>query len=240
MSDSKPITSAATDNTGTTIRWAVTFALGLMFSRGVISQETYDQLFAGIPAVIGFLLVLVPLVQSFWAKWRSRQKTEQAVDVALALPVTATKADVVAEIAKQPDLPLLPKITSGGSTALPMLALVLLVAFGSNSCQTLGIGDGKPVVVDSSISQQNAKRALIELQDARTLLLKSMATIYMAAPHDANVIDAVRAVDRYDAKFREAWQLAALAADSWNSVLFSLRYSEARDQVELMKVEVNK
>lgn len=246
MADETKVTNASSDNAGLAIRAAVLALAAMLLGRGVISKELYDQIeqiLAGLVVVIPVLIMIGTIAQSVYAKWKGRNRTETLVKEALDAPAGTTKAELVA--ANPPEPSLIAKVTGSGSTPLPTLVAVALagllsagILLVSSACGTFG-GD-KPITVNSTITQANAKRALIELQDARTLVLKSMATIYMTSPNDPNVIASVRAVDRYDAKFREAWQLAALAADAWSPDLFSLRYGEAHAQVDAMKAEVAK
>lgn len=132
---------------------------------------------------------------------------------------------------------------TGSASSAGVGLLILTLALGGvgvslASCSSIG-PDG-PVIVGTNISQKDAKRALIELQDARVLILKSVATIYMTDPQKPEYIEAVRSIDRLDAEFRKYWDLAALAADAWDPVLFLQQYTMALNAKKGMQWEVPK
>jgi hypothetical protein len=122
-----------------------------------------------------------------------------------------------------------------------ILLLVLTLALGFAAMTAASCGhntQGKPVIVGTQMSQSDAKRALIELQDARVLALKSVAAIYVTDPNNQTYIDAVRSIDRYDIEFRKYWGLAALAAETWDPIVFVQWYAAAQLAVNTMKSEV--
>jgi len=242
MAEEKPITSASADNAGLILRYVFTVIGTIMLSQQIISQEVYDRYIKGIPEFVALVLVLAPFIQSIWSKWRNRQKTEQAVDVALTLPATATKADVIAEIAKQPALPVLPKITSGGKTPLPLILLVIAavvlggVAITFTGCSYFRGGSSLGDVLDpSKITQNDARKALTRIQEVRVAALKTFAVVYVTAPSNADLIAAKFAIDGYDAEFRKHWGNAALAVDAWTPTVFVREYTSAQEAVAAMK-----
>jgi len=240
MADEAKVTNPTNEAKEKIYRFVVSMILMTLVSHQWISQEFYDQFVKGLPEIVLALGLLGTLAQSIWSGWRKSQHVEKVVDKALDAPAGTTKAEVLAQVPPPPSI--VAKITGSGSTPLPMiLLLVLTLVPGFAALTTTGCAhraDGKPVIVGTQMSQSDAKRALIAIQDTRTAELKAMAAIYVAAPNSPRVQAAARAVDAMDKQIQEYWAIAAKACDEWDVQTFLVWYYRARGQLDSMSAEV--
>jgi len=214
---------------GALLRWALATLTGALVARSIIPQDVADSVVThGVPTLLAWLLILIPLGLSWLQKWKARKVKLLALEMKPGTSEKELDAEAKKTLSKYP------------STGIGVLLLALTLGGGamllSTSCSTGG-PDG-PVIVGTNISQHDAKRALLELQDARVLVLKSVAAIYMTDQGNPKYQAAVLAVDRVDQEFTAGWRLAALAADTWDPVLFLQRYSQALNALGRMKAEV--
>lgn len=164
MAYEKPITSATSDNAGVTLRYIMVVIGGILLSRQMISQETYNQYIKGIPEAVTLILLVYPYIQSLWSKWRNRQRTETLVKAALAMPEGATKEELIAKVPPPPSI--VAKITGSGKTPLPPLiaAVVMTMALGAVTLMASGCGTNlasAPISASTLDSVKYADRAFV-------------------------------------------------------------------------------
>lgn len=79
------------------VRWVLVLAGGILVKKGIISTDQSAIYVAqAAPVVIGGAMTLVALGWSLWQKKHANTK----VDVALALPITATRKTLEAKISE--------------------------------------------------------------------------------------------------------------------------------------------
>lgn len=212
----------------------------------IIPKAWIDFLVSDLGAgqVSGVVLGLVVLGWSWWSKRHADKRTA----VALILPAGATEATLSAAVKATPgigppsvptDPAVIAKITGSGTTPLPPVIGILLLCLALSSGVALtGCAHnsaGEPIVVNSSITQRDAKRALIQVQDARVAALKVMAAVYVARPNDPRIVEAAKLCERYDNLFRKEWAAAAQAVDAWAVEIFLLHYGQTRAAVDAIQ-----
>lgn len=134
-------------------------------------------------------------------------------------------------------------VLKAGGVGLLVLTLVLggagiamsSCASGGGSGQTLG-----DMIDAATITQSQARTLLIQVQDARVAVLKSVAAAYLAAPNDPRVIELANDVNTIDVRFSAAWRIAARAVDEWSPTAFVAAYNDALYEVETMKREAQR
>lgn len=131
---------------------------------------------------------------------------------------------------------------TGTGNAVGIGLLVVTLAAGSAGIALSGCSyfksDGPSLadVLDAAkITQPEAKKALIKIQDARTAALKAFAIVYVTAPKNDKLNAAKETIEYLDDDFRKHWGKAALAVDNWSPSVFVREYTITQQRVAAMK-----
>lgn len=215
---------------GALLRWLLMLALAPLVSKAIIPQEIADKVVAyGVPTILAWIVVLVPLAWSWFQKWRARKVKLMALE----MPPGTSEKDLEAEARKS-----ISKHIPPGVSLFILAVLLSAATVAAAGCRTFTLPSSAAEVANA---KQAAKAGVIlgdTYETSMGILVELRAAGHISDSAWAEIDDAQRKVNLYGPKLVtavELWQKFG-SRSSFDAVYDDMK--AVVDRVAEMRMEV--